>query len=382
MTDSPFHCRRAWLFLPLLAAISFLAGCSKPDPAAQGQRPAPEVGVYEVAEKPLQLTSKLPGRTRAWRTAEVRPQVNGIIEQRLFVEGTLVGKDELLYRIDDAPYQADLARAEANLVNARNLAERYESLVGSRSISRQQYDDALAALRSARAEYQAAEINLAYTSVKAPIPGKISRSRVSEGALVTSGQQQEMATITQLDPIYVDIVQPVTKLLDLQKAVETGLIEANGNDDVEVSLVLENGEAYGHKGVLKFSEVVVDEGTGSVTLRAEFSNPDGKLLPGMFVRAVVDEGVRPNAILVPQQAVSRDTRGAPGVWLVTEESTVQRREIKTSRTVGNTWLVTEGLEAGDQIVTEGVQRLAPGVPVRVSPASNVEVRLNLDSQAK
>ena len=382
MTDSPFHCRRAWLFLLLLAAIGFLAGCSKPDPVAQGQRPPPEVGVYEVAEKPLQLTSKLPGRTRAWRTAEVRPQVNGIIEQRLFVEGTLVGKDELLYRIDDAPYQADLARAEANLVNARNLAERYESLVGSRSISRQQYDDALAALRSARAEYQAAEINLAYTSVKAPIPGKISRSRVSEGALVTSGQQQEMATITQLDPIYVDIVQPVTKLLDLQKAVETGLIEANGNDDVEVSLVLENGEAYGHKGVLKFSEVVVDEGTGSVTLRAEFSNPDGKLLPGMFVRAVVDEGVRPNAILVPQQAVSRDTRGAPGVWLVTEESTVQRREIKTSRTVGNTWLVTEGLEAGDQIVTEGVQRLAPGVPVRVSPASNVEVRLNLDSQAK
>ncbi|WP_349343451.1 efflux RND transporter periplasmic adaptor subunit [Marinobacter sp. MMG032] len=382
MTDSPFHCRRAWLFLLLLAAIGFLAGCSKPDPVAQGQRPPPEVGVYEVAEKPLQLTSKLPGRTRAWRTAEVRPQVNGIIEQRLFVEGTLVGKDELLYRIDDAPYQADLARAEANLVNARNLAERYESLVGSRSISRQQYDDALAALRSARAEYQAAEINLAYTSVKAPIPGKISRSRVSEGALVTSGQQQEMATITQLDPIYVDIVQPVTKLLDLQKAVETGLIEANGNDDVEVSLILENGEAYGHKGVLKFSEVVVDEGTGSVTLRAEFSNPDGKLLPGMFVRAVVDEGVRPNAILVPQQAVSRDTRGAPGVWLVTEENTVQRREIKTSRTVGNTWLVTEGLEAGDRLVTEGVQRLAPGVPVRVSPASNVEVRLDLDSQAK
>ncbi|WP_323754189.1 efflux RND transporter periplasmic adaptor subunit [Marinobacter sp.] len=382
MTDSPFHCRRDRLFLPLLAAIGFLAGCSNPDPVDQGQRPPPEVGVYEVAEKPLKLTSKLPGRTRAWRTAEVRPQVNGIIEQRLFVEGTLVGKDEVLYRIDDAPYQADLARAEANLVNARNLAKRYESLVGSRSISRQQYDDALAALRSAKAEYQAAEINLAYTSVKAPIPGKISRSRVSEGALVTNGQQQEMATITQLDPIYVDIVQPVTKLLDLQKAIETGLIEANGNDDVEVSLVLENGEAYGHKGVLKFSEVVVDEGTGSVILRAEFSNPDGKLLPGMFVRAVVGEGVRPNAILVPQQAVSRDTRGVPGVWLVTEENTVQRREIKTSRTVGNTWLVTEGLDAGDRIVTEGVQRLAPGVPVQVSSAGNVDVRLDLDPQAK
>lgn len=381
MTDTLYRYRRAPQLLLLLATISFLAGCSKSDPVPEGQRPPPAVGIYEIVEQPLQLTSKLPGRTRAWRTAEVRPQVNGLIEQRLFVEGTFVEKDEVLYQIDDAPYQADLARAEANLVNARNLAERYESLVGSRSISRQQYDDALAALRSARAEYQTAEINLAYTSVKAPIPGKISRSRVSEGSLVTNGQSQEMATITQLDPIYVDIVQPVTRLLDLQAAIETGLIEANRNQDVEVSLVLENGETYAHKGVLKFSEVVVDEGTGSVTLRAEFSNPDGKLLPGMFVRAVVEEGVRPNATLVPQQAVFRDTRGKPGVWVVTPESTVQRREIETARTVGNTWLVTAGLTAGDRVVTEGVQRLAPGIPVQVQPAANVEVSLNFDLKA-
>jgi len=369
--------RLARLLAALLTLPMILAGCSDPNTADQDQRPPPQVGVYEVTEQPLTLTSELPGRTRAWRVAEVRPQVNGIIEKRLFTEGSVVAEGEVLYQIDDAPYRAALARAEAALVNARNLAQRYENLVGSRSISRQQYDDALAARRSAEAEYQAAQINLAYTSVKAPIGGKISRSRVSEGALVTNGQQDEMATITQLDPIYVDIVQPVTRLLDLQKAIESGLIEANENDDVRVSLVLENGERYPLAGVLKFSEVMVDEGTGSVTLRAEFPNPDGKLLPGMFVRAVVEEGTRPDAILIPQQAVTRDTRGVPTVWVVTEDNTVSRRALETARTVGNTWLVNAGLEAGEKIVTEGVQRLAPGIPVQAAPATNVDLRPDL-----
>ncbi|RBP31832.1 membrane fusion protein (multidrug efflux system) [Marinobacter pelagius] len=369
--------RLARLLAVLLTLPMILAGCSDPNSVDQGQRPPPQVGVYEVTEQPLTLTSELPGRTRAWRVAEVRPQVNGIIEERLFTEGSVVAEGEVLYQIDDAPYLAALARAEAALVNARNLAQRYENLVGSRSISRQQYDDALAARRSAEAEYQAAQINLAYTSVKAPIGGKISRSRVSEGALVTNGQQDEMATITQLDPIYVDIVQPVTRLLDLQKAIESGLIEANENDDVRVSLVLENGERYPLAGVLKFSEVMVDEGTGSVTLRAEFPNPDGKLLPGMFVRAVVEEGTRPDAILIPQQAVTRDTRGVPTVWVVTEDNTVSRRALETARTVGNTWLVNAGLEAGEKIVTEGVQRLAPGIPVQAAPATNVDLRPDL-----
>lgn len=374
--------RLARLLAVLLTLPMILAGCSDPNNVDQGQRPPPQVGVYEVTEQPLTLTSELPGRTRAWRIAEVRPQVNGIIEERLFTEGSVVAEGEVLYQIDDAPYLAALARAEAALVNARNLAQRYENLVGSRSISRQQYDDALAARRSAEAEYQAAEINLAYTSVKAPIGGKISRSRVSEGALVTNGQQDEMATITQLDPIYVDIVQPVTKLLDLQKAIESGLIKANENDDVRVSLVLGNGERYPLSGVLKFSEVMVDEGTGSVTLRAEFPNPDGKLLPGMFVRAVVEEGTRPNAILIPQQAVTRDTRGVPTVWVVSEDNTASRRALETARTVGNTWLVNGGLEAGEKIVTEGVQRLAPGIHVQATPATNVDLRTDLTPQAE
>ncbi|MCK7543485.1 efflux RND transporter periplasmic adaptor subunit [Marinobacter bryozoorum] len=366
----------------LIAATLMLAGCSNQDSQSQQQAPVPQVGVYQVTSEPLALSSSLPGRTRAWRTAEVRPQVNGIIEERLFTEGSVVEQGAVLYQIDDATYQAALARANANLVNARSLASRYENLVGSRSISRQQYDDALAALRSAEAEYQASRINLDYTRVTAPITGKISRSRVSEGALVTNGQQQAMATITQLDPIYVDIVQPVTRLLDLQNAVARGLIETDINDDVEVSLVLENGEGYGHKGVLKFSEVVVDEGTGSVTLRAEFPNPDGKLLPGMFVRALVEEGTRPDAILVPQQAVTRDTRGVPNVWVVTAEDTVERRPIETARTVGNTWLVNSGLQDGEIVVTEGIQRLAPGVAVQAAPASNVDIRKELDAQAR
>lgn len=367
----------------LLFTALIVAGCS--DQASQQQqieRPAPQVGIYKITEQPLALTSELPGRTRAWRTAEVRPQVNGIIQERLFTEGSVVEEGTVLYRIDDAPYRAALARANASLVNARNLASRYEKLLGSRAISRQQYDDALAGLRSAEAEYESARINQAYTDVKAPITGKISRARVSEGALVTNGQSQELATITQLDPIYVDIVQPVTKLLDMKHAIETGLIEADENDNVDVSLVLENGQEYPHSGVLKFSEVVVDEGTGSVTLRAEFSNPNDKLLPGMFVRALVTEGVRQNAILVPQQAVTRDTRGVPAVWVVSDDNTVQRRDLELAGTIGNTWLVNNGLAAGENVVVEGVQRLAPGIPVMASPAENLAINTDLRTSAQ
>src|SRR5690554_2876608 len=351
------HLPDSRLLALLLTSIFVLSGCSDPAPQQQNQRPAPQVGVYELEEQPLALSSALPGRTRAWRTAEVRPQVNGIIEERLFVEGSVVEEGSVLYQIDDAPYRAALARANASLTNARNLAKRYENLVGTRSISQQQYDDALAALRSAEAEYEAASINMNYTRVTAPTTGKISRSRVSEGALVT-------------------------RLLDLQSAIEAGLIEADENDVVEVSLVLENGQDYPHTGLLKFSEVVVDEGTGSVTLRAEFPNPDGKLLPGMFVRALVEEGTRPNAILVPQQAVSRDTRGVPTVWVLAEDNTVSVRQIETERTVGNAWLVQKGLQAGEQVVTEGVQRLAPGIPVQPAPAANVDLKTEFATQAE
>lgn len=365
----------------LMATMLVLAGCSE-QAVQQEAPPVPQVGVYEIVSEPLALTAVLPGRTRAWRTAEVRPQVNGIIEERTFTEGSVVEEGQVLYRIDDATYQAALARANANLVNARNLADRYKNLVGRSAISQQQYDDALAALRSAEAEYEASRINLDYTNITAPITGKISRSQVSEGALVTNGQMQAMATITQLDPIYVDIVQPVTRLLDLRNAIDAGLIQADMNQEVEVSLVLENGDQYTHKGVLKFSEVVVDEGTGSVTLRAEFPNPDSTLLPGMFVRALVEEGTRPDAILVPQQAVSRDTRGVPMVWVVADDGSVEHRAIRTGQTVGNTWLVNDGLEPGERVVTEGLQKMAPGITVEAGPASNVEIRKDFTSQAR
>ena len=365
----------------LMATMLVLAGCSE-QAVQQEAPPVPQVGVYEIVSEPLALTAVLPGRTRAWRTAEVRPQVNGIIEERTFTEGSVVEEGQVLYRIDDATYQAALARANANLVNARSLADRYKNLVGRSAISQQQYDDALAALRSAESEYEASRINLDYTNITAPITGKISRSQVSEGALVTNGQMQAMATITQLDPIYVDIVQPVTRLLDLRNAIDAGLIQADMNQEVEVSLVLENGDQYTHKGVLKFSEVVVDEGTGSVTLRAEFPNPDSTLLPGMFVRALVEEGTRPDAILVPQQAVSRDTRGVPMVWVVADDGSVEHRAIRTGQTVGNTWLVNDGLEAGERVVAEGLQKMAPGITVEAGPASNVEIRKDFTSQAR
>lgn len=358
----------------LLCMALVSAGCSEPSPTQPMPQAAPQVGVYEVAAEELVLTSALPGRTRPWRTAEVRPQVSGIVKERLFDEGSVVEEGQVLYLIDDAPYRAALARAEASLINARNLAERYKGLIGSRSISQQQYDDAMAALRSAEAEYEAAKINLDYTRVKAPITGQISRSRVSEGALVTNGQQQELAIITQLDPIYVDIIQPVTRLLDLQQAVDEGRIEVDENDDVRVSLVLENGQPYEHEGVLKFSEVIVDESTSSVTLRAEFPNPEARLLPGMFVRAVVREGKRPGAILVPQQAVIRDTRGVPMVWVVGDDNIVRLRQLEVSRTVGNTWLVESGLEPGERVVVEGLQRLRPDIPVEPVPATNVDIR--------
>ena len=365
----------------LMATMLVLAGCSE-QAVQQEAPPVPQVGVYEIVSEPLALTAVLPGRTRAWRTAEVRPQVNGIIEERTFTEGSVVEEGQVLYRIDDATYQAALARANANLVNARSLADRYKNLVGRSALRRQQYDDALAGLRRGEAEYEASRINLDYTNITAPITGKISRSQVSEGALVTNGQMQAMATITQLDPIYVDIVQPVTRLLDLRNAIDAGLIQADMNQEVEVSLVLENGDQYTHKGVLKFSEVVVDEGTGSVTLRAEFPNPDSTLLPGMFVRALVEEGTRPDAILVPQQAVSRDTRGVPMVWVVADDGSVEHRAIRTGQTVGNTWLVNDGLEAGERVVAEGLQKMAPGITGEAEPASNVEIRRDFSSQAK
>nr|WP_272889259.1 multidrug efflux RND transporter periplasmic adaptor subunit TbtA [Stutzerimonas stutzeri] len=353
-------------------AALLLAGCVESD-KTQTAAPPPEVGVYQVEAQALTLTTKLPGRTASYRVAEVRPQVNGIVQKRLFTEGTEVEQGQQLYQIDARTYEARLARAKANLVTAENLAKRYERLVKTNAVSRQQYDDAMAAWKQAQAEVQVASIDVQYTKVLSPISGRIGRSRVTEGALVTNGQAQEMATVQQLDPIYVDVTQPITKLLELQRALETGRLQRAGEDQAQVSLTLDDGSAYPLTGTLKFSEVSVDPTTGSVTLRAEFPNPDRKLLPGMFVQALLQEGVQQNAILVPQQAVSRDTRGVPSVWVVKQDNSVEKREVETLRTVGNAWLIGKGLADGERVITEGTQHARSGVTVKPVEASNVHL---------
>ncbi|EKT4467872.1 efflux RND transporter periplasmic adaptor subunit [Pseudomonas putida] len=355
--------------LPLLLA-TLLAGCGKQEAAQPAA--APQVGVYQVKAQSLVLTTDLPGRTTAYRVAEVRPQVSGIIQKRAFTEGSEVKQGQPLYQIDPRTYNAQLARAEANLRSAGNLAQRYQRLLQTNAVSQQQYDDAQATWLQAQADAQMARINVQYTQVLSPISGRIGRSSVTEGALVTNGQAQELATVTQLDPIYVDVTQPITKLLGLQRALESGHLQ-NGERQAEVSLALDDGSPYPLKGTLKFSEVRVDPTTGSVTLRAEFPNPQRTLLPGMFVRARLNEGVSEAALLVPQQAVVRDTRGQPQVWLVGADNQVQQHEVEVLRTVGNAWLIGKGLNPGDRVVTEGLQRLSKGIQVEPVEASNVNL---------
>lgn len=362
---------RAMQIFPL-AALVLLVGCGEQEQAASAP-PAPEVGVYTVQAQSLTLTTDLPGRTSAYRVAEVRPQVSGILQQRLFTEGSEVKKGQQLYQIDPRTYEARLSRAEANLTTAENLASRYERLLKTNAVSRQQYDDAQAAWKQAQAEVQVARIDVQYTKVLAPISGRIGRSAVTEGALVTNSQAQELATVTQLDPIYVDVNQPITKLLGLRRALESGRLQSSGDNQAEVSLTLDDGSAYPLPGTLKFSEVSVDPTTGSVTLRAEFPNPERKLLPGMFVHAMLKEGTQQDALLVPQQAVVRDSRGVPGVWVVKADASVELREVETLRTVGNTWLIGKGIQSGERVVTEGIQRVRSGITVKPIAASNVEL---------
>jgi len=353
-------------------ALMLITGCGEQKQSSVAVTP-PEVGVYTVRSQALTLTTDLPGRTSAYRVAEVRPQVSGILEKRSFVEGAEVKLGQQLYQIDPRTYEARLRRAEANRTTAENLARRYETLLQTKAVSKQQYDDALAAWKQAEADYQVARIDVQYTRVLSPISGRIGRSAVTEGALVTNGQAQSLATVTQLDPIYVDVTQPITKLLGLQKALESGRLQNSGENQAHVSLSLDDGSAYPLPGVLKFSEVSVDPTTGSVTLRAEFPNPDRKLLPGMFVHALLKEGVQQAAILVPQQAISRDTRGVPTVWVVKSDNTVESREVETLRTVGNAWLIGKGVNAGERIITEGVQRVRSGIAVNAVEAKNVDL---------
>lgn len=363
----------------IMAVTLTMAGCEKENKtAATPPVGPPEVGVVAVQPQSVTLTTELHGRTSAYRIAEVRPQVSGIIKKRLFTEGADVKADELLYQIDPAAYQAAsnsakamLARAEANLIPARLKVERYKELMTFHAVSQQDYDDAGAALKqagaeveSARAAVEAARINLAYTKITAPISGRIGRSSVTEGALVTANQPAALATIQQLSSMYVDVTQSSAELLRLQQSLASGVLKSNGAARTQVKLLMEDGSEYPLPGALKFSEVTVDQSTGSITLRAIFPNPKQTLLPGMFVRAILEEGVSENAILVPQRGVTRNPAGDAMVMVVGSGEKVEPRVIKVVRTVGDNWLVSEGLKAGDRVILEGLQKARPGTPVK------------------
>ena len=366
--------------LLIVTSAVLLAGCDKPP---QGDPAGPlAVGVYTISEQPLALTTELPGRTAAFRTAEVRPQVSGILLKRLFTEGSNVKAGQQLYQIDSASYAATLDKAKATLAAAENLARRYGELRPTNAISQQQYDDAMSAWQQAQADVKTASINVVYTQVLSPIAGRIGRSSVTEGALLTNGQAEAMATVQQIDPIYVDLTQSTGDILKLQGALARGELEKAGANATKVGLALEDGSKYPLSGKLDFSELTVDQGTGSVVVRATFPNPDGKLLPGMFVHATLHTAMKSKAMLVPQQAVTRNSKGQPVVWAVADDSTVSLREIETARTVGNSWLVEKGLKPGERVVSEGLQRLRPGMKVEASAAQNVELVADLTVATK
>lgn len=314
------------------------------------------------------LTAELPGRTAPYRISDVRPQVSGLILKRLFTEGSEVKEGQALYQIDPAPYQAAYNNASAALTTSKAKAERYRQLLRANAVAPQDYDDALAAYKQAAANVQAARINLGYTRIAAPISGRAGISNVTEGALVTSGQATALTTIQRLNPIYVDIPQSSTQLLELRQAVAAGRLDKNTPVVTNVGLWLEDGTKYPSTGKLQFTDVTVDTNTGAVTLRAIFPNPHRVLLPGMYVRAIVGEGVVPSAILAPQQGVIRDTRGLPTAWVVGKNNTAELRTLQVSRSVGNDWLVTSGLKDGDRLIVEGTQNLRPGIAVRPAAA--------------
>jgi len=412
------HLSRPLVGMAMLAGL-YVPSCSRQQ--APPPSPAPEVAAVTIQPQQVVLTSELPGRTSSYLVAEIKPQVNGLLQKRHFTEGSFVKAGQLLYEIDPAPYQAafdsananllatregaDRARAalevniaaikrhEATLSLARTVLERYDKLVKTQAVTAMQHDQATtdvqvaestlrtaqaqvecdrqaveaadAAIKQAEAALETARINLGYTKLTAPITGRIGRSHVTEGAIVTAYQILPLATIQQLDPIYVDVPQSTVELNRLRRSLANGRLKNNGTDKVKI--VLEDGTAYPQEGSLEFRDVTVDPTTGSVILRIVVPNPDSTLLPGMFVRAIIDEGVNEQAILVPQQAVSRDPKGNPIALIVDAEGKVQQRGLSTDRALGDQWLVASGLAQGDRVIVEGKQKVRPGVAVKVVP---------------
>lgn len=375
------------LALAALAGLLMLGGCERGN--AQQQQaapPPPEVATVTIKPQRVELTTELPGRTCAYLVSEIRPQVNGIIQKRQFREGSDVKAGQLLYQIDPAPFQvaldsakASLGKAQANLPSIRSRAQRYKELLVDKAVSRQDYDDAAAAVDQAKAEIEywktqveAARINLGYTRVTAPISGRIGRSNVTDGALVTAYQAASLATIQQLDPIYVDVTQSSAELLRLKRNLESGRLSADRKNGKAVRILLEDGTPYPLEGRLQFREVTVDPATGSYTVRIVVPNPEHLLLPGMFVRAVVQEGIVEQAILVPQQGVSRNPKGESVALVVDDAETVQQRIISVDRAIGDQWLVSSGLSAGERLIVEGMLNVRPGATVTVVSLDNPE----------
>jgi membrane fusion protein (multidrug efflux system) len=366
----------------LVGAIGLpLMACQDKQPAATNARPPTEVTVVTLAPSDVNLTTELPGRAVAFRKAEVRPQVSGILQERLFDEGAEVEAGQQLYQINAERYEAavrtakaNLAKAKANAASAQAREKRYTDLLAQKAISQQAYDDALATSRQAQADVAVSEaalvtaqIDLAYTKVLAPISGRIGKSNVTEGALVSAQQAGVLATIHQLDPIYVDLAQPAARILDLRRQIMSG--ELAREESTPVNITLEDGSVYPHQGELQFAEMNVNESTGTVVVRALFPNPDHLLMPGMFVRAEIVEGVRAQALLVPQRGVTRDREGNATALVVNKDNQVELRTLTAGRAVGGQWLVEKGLTAGDRVIIEGLQKVAPGATVSVAEAN-------------
>lgn len=367
------------LFVTVLAGSLLLAACSDDAPAeSAGQQQPMTVGVVTIEPQAVTLTTSLPGRASAFKVAEVRPQVSGIIEQQLFEGGAMVEAGQQLYQIEDSTYAAELnsaeaalARAQANLNATEKRFQRFENLIQESAVSQQDFDEVEAAYLQAKAELKVAqadvaraELNIKYTQVRAPISGRIGRSLLTEGALVSNGQAQPLTTIHQLDPIYVDIVQSSDEYLQLQQDIRSGRIETDPDNRAEVAVLVGTDESFKMTGELLFNEVSVDPQTSAITLRAQVDNPDHRIMPGMYVNTEVTSGTLKQALLAPQAGVTRDPRGRAMVMLVNDEGKVEQRFVDVSATLGSDWIVTGGLEAGDQVIVEGLQKIGPDMPVK------------------
>ncbi|MEH6594592.1 MAG: efflux RND transporter periplasmic adaptor subunit [Colwellia polaris] len=372
------------LFSALVALVA-LTGCEQAtgQPQASGPQAVP-VGVITLKSQALTLKKELPGRINAFQIAEIRPQVSGIVQSRLFTEGKRVEKGESLYQINPDTFKAQLAvseaavaSAQASIASSKSKATRFKELLKIQAVSQLDFDEAdaaykqaLAALLTAKAQLQTAQINLDYSHVSSPISGQISKSSVTVGALVSANQSTALATVTQLDPIYVDLTQSSNELTRLKKALATGALTVDAANQTDVELTMEDGSVYPHKGTLQFSEVTVDPSTGSVTLRAQFPNPENFLLPGMYARASIVEGVVSDAILVPQRGVSRNSKGEPTAMVVNKDNKVESRVLQVDRTIGSNWLVTNGIKAGEKLIIEGLQKIRPGSAVAPEEAES------------